>query len=167
MDGPGEQFIRFKRDRFSARLPARYLFCRSHFWLAEAEPGLWHVGLTNFATRMLGEIVEFDFEAKPGAAVAPGAVVGWIEGFKAISDLYCAAAGEFIGGNPEAMADAALVCAEPYGRGWLYAVRGQPDPEAVDVQGYVEHLGLTIDKMQGKELPPDDAAKAGEEEKDC
>jgi hypothetical protein len=40
-----------------------------------------------------------------------------------------------------------VIGADFYDRGWLYKVRGRPDPGAVDVKGYIEHLERTIDKM--------------------
>lgn len=151
MSQPAQEFIRFKRNKFSARLPAGHRYTRSHFWLAEQEPGLWRVGLTTFATRMLGEIVEFDFEVKPGDVLKPGQIVGWIEGFKAVSDLFCVATGAFEDGNPEIKANASLITSEPYDRGWLYRIRGEPDPESLPVLGYTEYLGATIDQMLNKE----------------
>src|SRR6266498_4681494 len=77
--------------------------------------------------------------------------LGWVEGFKAVSDLYCVMTGEFAGSNPELEADITLLDADPYERGWIYRVRGKPEPVSVDVQGYVEILDLTIDRMQKKQ----------------
>ena len=59
--------VRFKHARFSARFPDSYRYSRSHYWIAPAggEPGLWRVGFTKFATRMLGELVEAQFKAYP------------------------------------------------------------------------------------------------------
>jgi glycine cleavage system H protein len=139
--------IRFKRNHFSTRLPRGCRYTASHFWLAEAEPGIWRIGLTTFATRMLGEIVEFDFEVPASSKVNPGDAVGWIEGFKATSDLFCVAGGEFLGPNPLAVEDPALVCREPFAGGWLYSVKGEPDADALDVNGYVDLLNETIDRM--------------------
>ncbi len=34
---------------------------------SRSRPGVWRVGLTKFATRMLGDIVEFEFSVAPGA----------------------------------------------------------------------------------------------------
>ena len=45
--------IHYKRSRFSTRLPWDRLYTASHFWVFEAEPGRWRVGLTKFAARML------------------------------------------------------------------------------------------------------------------
>ena len=47
-----------------------------------------------------------------------------------------------------ARADPALIWAKPHHEGWLYAVRGTPDPEALDVHAYVAFLDETIDRLQ-------------------
>ena len=142
--------VKFKRHRFLARFPKDYLYSPAHFWLSETEPGCWRIGLTTFATRMLGEIVEFDFEVAAGEGVEVGQTVGWLEGFKATADLFCVAEGRFGGGNPAALEDTERVCADPYGDGWLYSVEGTPDPQAVSIDGYLELLGETIDQMEDK-----------------
>ncbi len=142
------ELIRFKRNRFVARFPRLYRYSLAHFWLAEEEPGEWRVGLTHFATRMLGEIVEFDVESPVGSTLETGTVIGWIEGMKAVTDLFCVASGELLGLNPVALEDIEKVCKDPYGEGWLYAVRGEPDPDTVSVEAYLEKLGETIDAME-------------------
>ncbi len=142
--------IPFKRNHFSTRLPQSYTYCLSHFWLLEETGGQWRVGLTTFATRMLGDIVEFDFEAETGKRVEVAEVVGWVEGFKAVSDVFCVAAGVFGEVNPQATENPELICKDPYDEGWLYSITGEPDPQAVDVHGYIAHLNTTIDKMLEK-----------------
>src|SRR4029079_7441193 len=71
--------VSYRRSRFSTRLPDDRRYTASHYWLLEVEPGTWRVGFTQFATRMLGDLVEHGFEVKPGAAVELGDTVGWIE----------------------------------------------------------------------------------------
>lgn len=139
--------VAYKRSRFSSRLPVQYRYTASHYWLRESEPGIWQVGFTKFATRMLGEMVEFDFKVASGARIEVGQVVGWTEGFKAMSDIYSAASGEFLGPNPELAENITLIDSKPYSDGWLYAVRGIPDPAHTDVHGYIAILDATIDKM--------------------
>jgi glycine cleavage system H protein len=153
--------IAYKRSRFSTRLPVDRLYTPSHFWLVEVEPSVWRVGFTKFATRMLGDMVEFGFDAKPGSTVSVGQAIGWVEGFKALTDLYCAADGEFIGINPALNGDITLTDADPYGQGWLYTVKGTPEPNSVDVRGYMEILDLTVDRMQGKDQASGDKADEG------
>ena len=146
--------IRYKRSRFSTRLPVDRRYTASHFWAFKEGSGLWRVGMTKFATRMLGDLVEFEFEAKPGDRVSVGQTIGWIEAFKALTDLYCVIDGVFKGVNPLLERDITLVDSDPYAKGWLYSVSGSPESNSVDVQGYVDILDLTIDKMKeqvGKE----------------
>ena len=143
--------ITYKRSRFSTRLPANYLYTTSHFWLVEVEPTIWQVGLTKFAARMLGDIVEYGFEIKKDQTVEVGQIIGWLEGFKAITDLYCVAAGEFYSVNSFLEEDSEIIKSDPYGKGWLYQVKGKPEPNALNVNGYAQFLDGTIDKMLSQE----------------
>jgi glycine cleavage system H protein len=139
--------LEYKRCRFVTRLPVRYRYSPSHYWMASRGGGLWRVGLTKFATRMLGEMVEYAFDARPEEPVHSGQVLGWVEGFKAISDMFCIAEGTFAQDNPALKEQITLVNKDPYGAGWLYAVRGEPEPGCVDVHGYVSILDKTIDAI--------------------
>ncbi len=147
-----DDFIAYKRSRFHARLPKDRLYTKSHFWLLEDEgrPGVWRIGFTRFAVRMLGDLVEHDFEVAKGDAVEVGLTIGWLEGFKAASDLYCVADGVFLGGNPTLHEDITLVARDCFHRGWLYEVEGTPESDAIDIQGYMAFLDVSIDKIQGE-----------------
>ncbi len=114
----------------------------------EGSEGIWRVGFTKFATRMLGELVEARFEVEKDGAVSSGQQIGYVEGFKAASDLFCVMEGEFEQGNPILDEDACIVKSSPYVDGWLYSVKGDPEETSVDVHGYVEHLEVLIEKMQ-------------------
>ncbi|MDC0322276.1 glycine cleavage system protein H [Verrucomicrobiales bacterium] len=142
--------VRYKHARLSARFPVAFRYSKSHYWMAQDEndPDLWRVGFTKFATRMLGELVEARWETDNGVAVESGQQLGYVEGFKAASDLFCVMDGEFEGGNPLLEVDACLVRTSPFEDGWLYAVRGKPEAESVDVHGYIEYLNELIEKMQ-------------------
>jgi glycine cleavage system H protein len=144
---PSEETVRYKRSRFSTRLPADRIYTRSHYWLHSDEAGQWRIGLTKFATRMLGDLVEFELSAAPGEGVEVGEKIGWIEGFKAVSDLYAVAGGTFAGANGALMGDITLLESDPYGKGWLYRVGGEPEPGGLSVQEYVHVLDATIDRM--------------------
>ncbi len=145
---PGEpRTLPYKRARFVTQLPVDYLYSRSHFWLSRGPEGLCRVGLTKFGSRVLGEMVDFGFEPALGAQVSPGQVIGWLEGFKAVSDLFCIAEGQFAGPNPELERDLTLINRDPYFSGWIYAVNGKPDPGCLAVEGYARVLDETIDKL--------------------
>ncbi len=142
--------VRYKRSRFATRLLEHRLYTAGHSWL-EREPGeLWRIGFTKFATRMLGEIVEVGFETKPGVHVETGEVVGWVEGFKAVTDIFSPLSGRFERSNPSLDDNISLLTNEPYTKGWLLEVRGKPGTDCLDVHDYVSLLDTTIDKMLGE-----------------
>ena len=139
--------IPYRRERFRTRLPIDRVYTAAHYWLLEEPRGAWRVGFTKFATRMLGDLVEYEFSVKAGAAVTVGQEIGSIEGFKAVSSLFSAADGEFLGVSEALSSDITTVESDPYGKGWLYRVRGQPDPAGMDVHGYITLLDTTIDRL--------------------
>ena len=141
----------FKRATFVTHLPNTFLFSPSHYWLAAEENNVWRVGFTKFATRMLGDLVEHQFEKTSGDEVLSGEIVGSVEGFKAISDLYSPVGGMFIEGNQLLSNDVELISREPYREGWLFRVRGTPDSRCIDVEGYRQLLDATIDRMLEKQ----------------
>jgi glycine cleavage system H protein len=153
MPDTAREWIKFKHARFTARFPSDFSYSRSHYWMCRVadEPGVWRVGFTKFATRMLGELVDFNFKVQPGEEVTPGMEIGWVEGFKASSDVFCVMQGAFHGSNPALAADACIVRSDPYLDGWLYAVRGEPEEDHLDAHGYIAMLNATITRMAEEE----------------
>jgi len=145
------QTLHYKRSHFATQLPVDFLYSPSHAWLEQRESGIWRVGLTRFATRMLGEMVDHGFETQPDAAVQTGQIVGWVEGFKAISDVFCTVEGRFAGSNPALKERISMIDKDPYGEGWLYEVAGTPDPACMDVHAYRDVLDKTIDRILARE----------------
>ena len=137
----------FKRSHFATHLPVDCIYSPSHFWAREGKDDVWRIGFTKFATRMLGDMVDHDFEAKAGETIKPGQILGWVEGFKAISDVYGFCAGEFVGVNLALTGNIALINKKPYADGWLYKARGTLDDKCIDVHGYAAILNQTINKM--------------------
>jgi len=117
----------YKRSNFVTHLPTEFLYSPSHFWLANVGGPRWRVGFTKFATRMLGDVVDVQFQKAVGDAVSSGEIIGSIEGFKAISDIYCVGDGQFSALNPVLRDNAAIIADAPYADGWLYEIAGQPD----------------------------------------
>lgn len=143
------EFLKYKRSRFTARLPLDRLYTPSHFWVQQQPDGTHRVGFTRFAKRMLGDIVELDFEVEPGSAVQLGQIIGWVEAFKAVADIYCVGTGTFLEANPAVASNPELIDKDPHGDGWLYRVEGDVDGEAVDAHGYAALLDEKIDQMLG------------------
>jgi glycine cleavage system H protein len=141
----------FKQSHFVTHLPVDYRYTRSHFWAQRRNGERLRLGFTRFATRMLGELVEHKFETAVGAPVRLGQVLGWIEGFKAISDVISVGQGVFSGGNPALNENIGLVTEATYTEGWLYEIDGQLDDQSLDVKGYADHLKVTIDRILEKQ----------------
>ena len=137
----------YRQTRFTTRLPKSHLYAPSHYWLLDKGGGRLRVGLTKFALRMLGDFVEHDFALQIGESVTEGQPVGWIEGFKAQSDIYCVGEGVFVGGNPLLHENPQLIDKDPYDGGWLYELEGAPTSDAVDAEGYAMILDATIQRM--------------------
>ena len=160
MENASSQTIFFKRSHFATHLPADALFSPSHYWLRREPDGAWRVGFSKFAVRMLGDLVDQAFDVPVGTAVQPGTIIGWIEGFKAISDIYCIVNGVFGGGNPSLKGNLDQINTSPYDAGWLYRAIGEPDQNCMPALDYVNLLNATIDRMlsqqkdQGAPLAP-------------
>jgi len=147
--------ISYRRSRFSTKLPDDRRYSAGHSWLKEMQPGLWRVGITRFAQRMLGDLVEYGFEVKPDQDIGLGELIGWIEAFKATTDVYLVGTGRFVRSNPLLETEPRRFDIDPYGEGWLYEFQGEPDETSVDAAGYTKLLDLAIDKIQGKEAAMD------------
>ena len=154
MESHESQALFYKRANFATRLPRDRVYSPTHYWLSE-QTGIWRVGLTKFGTHLLGEIVDYGFDIKRGDAVRVGQVLGWVEGFKAISDLVSLLNGTFVGSNPALPKHTEAIDQDCYGEGWLYEAVGQPDPLCLSAQDYVAHLDKTIDGLLEKQRPPD------------
>lgn len=141
--------VRYRRAKFSTRLYTDRLYTPAHAWLRRESEGLWHVGFTRFAVRMLGDAVELDFEVANGDTVARGQEIGWIEGFKAVSDLYAPFDGLFRGGNEALLNDVDLLARDPHREGWLFRLEGVPGDDCMDLAAYTSLLDGAIDKILG------------------
>src|SRR5204863_1742893 len=137
----------YQRGRFAADLRADCRYTASHYWLAEEPPGVWRIGITQFAAWVLGDPVEFEFSAGAGARVIAGQEIGWVEGLKSVHTIYAGAAGEFLGAGEGVSSDITLLASDPQGRGWLYRVRGEPSPDNLGAGAYVKLLDEAVDEV--------------------
>ena len=148
---PGDaNSLLYERSHFVTRLPTHLLYSPSHCWLCE-QNGLWRIGLTSFATRLLGAIVDYGFDLQPETSVRIGQIIGWVEGLKSVSDLSSVVSGKFVRSNPQISQDPELVDRDSYGEGWLYETSGTPGDFCVNAQGYCVILDATIDKLLEKQ----------------
>ena len=145
--------VKYKRSRFNATFSDENLYSKAHYWFAPQGDGTYQVGLTKFAARMLGELVEFGFEVKPETKIVEGDIIGWLEGFKAASDIYSFINGTFVKENQSLVEQPELLHARPHGAGWLYEVNFEDSQKEklLTVHEYTAFLDDLIDKMTGEE----------------
>jgi glycine cleavage system H protein len=139
--------IPYRRSRFATELPSGCLYAPSHFWLQEEQEGTWRIGFTKFAIWLSGDPVECEFSVTSGSRIAVGQEIGFMEGLKALTSIHAVAAGEFLDTGKEIRSDITLLDSDPYGRGWLYLVRGSPALDCVDVRGYMKMLDEAVDRV--------------------
>jgi glycine cleavage system H protein len=146
--GAGEG-LKYQRCRFTAEILRDRMYTRDHYWMKEEAGGVWRVGLTPWAVRMLGDLVEYQWGARGGDRVEAGGSVGSLEGFKAVVEIRAVATGTFVEGNPVLAVNLDAVTLDCYGGGWLYVVEGVPEGGVCDAAAYRRVLDETIDMLRG------------------
>jgi glycine cleavage system H protein len=102
-------------------VPAQLRYTQEHEWIS-VEGSTATIGITDFATQALGDVVYVSLPAV-GAALAAGEPCGEVESTKSVSDLYAPVDGEVLEVNEELNDDPGLINAEPYGLGWMFKIR--------------------------------------------
>jgi glycine cleavage system H protein len=96
-------------------------YARTHEW-ARRDGELVRVGVTDYAQEQLGDIVFLELP-EAGQAVTAGEPFGVVESVKAVDDLHAPVAGEVAEVNGEVLDQPEIVNEDPYGRGWVVAIR--------------------------------------------
>jgi glycine cleavage system H protein len=125
-------------------IPSDLLYTEEHEYLkATAEDGVYQVGVTDYAQGELGDVVFVELP-DVNASFAKMETFGTIEAVKAVSDLFCPAAGEVVEVNGALEEEPSLVNSDPYGAGWMIklrvADRGDLDG-LMDAAAYAQHVG--------------------------
>ncbi|MCI4340674.1 MAG: glycine cleavage system protein GcvH [Thermoplasmata archaeon] len=103
-------------------LPGDRRYTKSHEWV-KIEGAEATVGITDHAQSELTDIVFVDLPAV-GKAVTAGASALVLESVKTVADVYAPVTGTIVSVNAELKAHPELINQDPYGRGWIFKVRG-------------------------------------------
>jgi glycine cleavage system H protein len=104
-------------------IPGDLLYTEDHEYLKPTDdPAVVIVGISDYAQGELGDIVYVELPAA-GAKFGKHDVFGTIEAVKAVSELFCPAAGEVVEVNGRLDQEPALVNSDPYGDGWMVKLR--------------------------------------------
>ena len=107
-------------------------YTKDHEWVRTEgdDGGTLRVGVTDYAQDALGDIV-FVTLPEAGSHVTEGEACGEIESTKSVSDVFAPVTGTVTERNEALDASPELVNSDPYGEGWMLAIRPD-DPSAVD-----------------------------------
>ncbi|NMH99958.1 glycine cleavage system protein GcvH [Pseudonocardia acidicola] len=128
-------------------LPTDLSYSAEHEWVAIAPGGpvpadAVRVGITTAAVDSLGEIVFVELP-EAGAMVTAGEPCGEIESTKAVSELFSPVSGEVVAVNPALAENPSLVNEDPFGEGWLFAVRVEALGELKSAPDYATFIAET------------------------
>lgn len=107
------------------KIPSDLKYTKDHEWLrVEGDTGI--VGVTEFATHELGEIVYVEVDTI-GEELKKEDVFGTVEAVKTTSDLFLPVSGEILEFNPEIDENEgdnpAIINEDPYGKGWIVRIK--------------------------------------------
>jgi glycine cleavage system H protein len=110
-------------------VPEELRYSSDHEWVSR-DGDVVRIGVTDYAQDALGDVV-FVQVPTVGADVKAGDAFGEVESTKSVSDVYAPVSGTVVEIN-EALADAPQALNEdPYGEGWICAIR-MSDPSELD-----------------------------------
>ena len=110
--------------------PADLRYTAEHEWVGPESDGVVRIGITSYAQDALGDVVYVSLPAV-GDTLEAGAACGEVESTKSVSDIYAPLAGEVVAVNEALDSSPELVNSDPYGQGWMYAVK-LADASALD-----------------------------------
>lgn len=99
------------------------------------------IGITSVATESLGDLVFVDLP-QVDSTVTVGEACGEVESTKTVSELYPPVSGRVTEVNQAAVDDPAVITADPYGAGWLFAVQPAAAGDLLTAAEYAEKNGV-------------------------
>jgi glycine cleavage system H protein len=102
-------------------VPDDLLYTKSHEWIRREGENI-RIGITDHAQSELSDVVFVELP-KVGTTVEAQAPVAVVESVKAASDIYAPIKGTVVEANSELVNDPGLVNSDPFGEGWIFALK--------------------------------------------
>ena len=96
-------------------------YAKTHEWVA-VENGVATVGISDFAVKLLSDLVYIDLPAK-GKRVEAGETLGEVESVKAVSDIYAPVSGEVVEVNTALADHLERLTTDSFGEGWMVRLK--------------------------------------------
>ena len=120
-------------------VPKELKYTKDHEWLS-LDGDVATVGVTDFAQSELGDIVYVEVETLD-ETLEKEEVVGTVEAFKTVSDLFMPISGEVIEFNEKLETNPEVVNEDPYGEGWMIKIRVSDENELNELLSADEYEG--------------------------
>ena len=117
--------------------PDDLLYTKEHEWIRMSD-NIGTVGITDFATKELGEVVYVELP-KVGDKFKSGDAFGNVESVKAVSELFLPCSGEVIEVNEDLGNAPELLNEDPYGKAWLVQIRMKDPSETAELMSAEEY----------------------------
>lgn len=121
--------------------PEDLRYSEDHEWVRAANEQSVRVGVSQYATEQLGDIV-FVSLPEEGQEVIAGEACGELESTKSVSDLISPVSGVVTATNALVVDSPEQVNADPYGDGWLFDVQLAEESgfdDLMEADAYSEH----------------------------
>jgi len=125
-----------------SNVPANLKYTKEHEWVEEVSPGLFRVGITDYAQGALGDIVYLQMP-KVGESIEAGKVCGEVESTKSVSEIYAPISGTVTKVNSDLDSAPETINSEPYGRGWLLEVEASSPNQLSELLSSEAYSALT------------------------
>lgn len=121
-------------------IPEDLRYSSDHEWI-RVEGDVVRIGITDYAQDALGDVV---FVQVPDldASVSAGGGISEVESTKSVSDLYSPVTGTVTAVNDAVHDDYAVINADPFGAGWLFAVEVSGVGPLMTAEEYAEANGV-------------------------
>jgi glycine cleavage system H protein len=133
--------------------PEDLKFHEGHCWVRQ-ESEEWIIGVSDYAQEQLGDLVFIELP-EVGATIEADEPYGSIESPKAVEDLIAPVSGVVTRRNDEVVDNPEVVNDDPYGEGWLIAVKFDESADLGELMSRDEYLDLvdaSDDEEEDEEL---------------
>ena len=114
-----------------AVIPSNYKYTSTHEWIRLDADGLYSVGITQYAQKVLGDLVYVELPMV-GDSLVKDKECGVVESVKAASDVYAPLSGRVMEVNSEIIDTPNLINQSPYDKGWILRLDVQEGSEQWD-----------------------------------
>tara|TARA_B100000676_G_C17750865_1_gene666403 strand:+ start:112 stop:492 length:381 start_codon:yes stop_codon:yes gene_type:complete len=124
--------------------PKDLKYSKDHEWIKLQSDNSALIGITEFATDSLGDIVFIELP-DVGSKIKQFEKIGEIESVKAVSDIYTPISGEIIEQNTELIDNPELINNSPFEDGWMFKVKNIDSNELTNLMDADEYDKLIED----------------------